>query len=207
MAGFTGIAAVGTSLERMLSAAFAERQPVPGKTAKAALVRTEDLADASAVRDRIGDLGLTILLYRVDFNKTMRAAWSAAGNADGRGHLALDLHYLVTPWADNAEHQHMILGRTLQAIERAPTLQGPTLYAPVLPLPGYASEPVAAPADSVQVLLEDIATEALMRTFDSLPGDYRLSVPYIARIVRIDTLEIAQAPAVTDADVRMRVTP
>lgn len=207
MAGFTGIAAVGTSLERMLSAAFAERQPVPGKTAKAALIRTEDLADDSAVRDRIGDLGLTILLYRVDFNKTMRAAWSAAGNADGRGHLALDLHYLVTPWADNAEHQHMILGRTLQAIERAPTLQGPTLYAPVLPLPGYASEPVAAPADSVQVLLEDIATEALMRTFDSLPGDYRLSVPYIARIVRIDTLEIAQAPAVTDADVRMRVTP
>jgi hypothetical protein len=207
MAGFTGIAAVGTSLERMLSAAFAERQPVPGKVSKAGLIRTEDLADDSALRDRIGDLGLTILLYRIDFNKTMRAAWSAAGNADGRGYLALDLHYLLTPWADNAEHQHMIIGRAMQTIERAPILQGPTLYAPVLPLPEYAGEPVAAPTDSVQLLLEDISTEALMRTFDSLPGDYHLSVPYIARIVRLDTTEIPQAPAVTDASIRLGITP
>lgn len=207
MAGFTGVAAVGTSLERMLSAAFVARQPVPGKLAKAGLVRTEDLADDSLIRDRIGDIGLTILLYRIDYNKTMRAAWSAAGSADGKGYLALDLHYLVTPWADNAEHQHMIIGRAMQALERSPTLAGPTLYAPVLPLPEYASEPQASPTDSVQVLLEDISTEALMRTFDSLPGDYHLSVPYIARIVRIDTVDIVQAPPVVEADIHMRITP
>jgi hypothetical protein len=37
------------------------------------------------------------------------------------------------------------------------------------------------------VIMEEISTEAVMRTFDSLPTDYRLSVPYIARIVRIDS--------------------
>uniref|UniRef100_UPI003F4912C3 DUF4255 domain-containing protein n=1 Tax=Cupriavidus yeoncheonensis TaxID=1462994 RepID=UPI003F4912C3 len=206
MAGFTGVAAVGTSMERLLSLAFSERQPVPGKVSKASLIRTEDLADDALIKNLIGDLGLTILLYRIDFNKTMRAAWSAVGNADGNGYLPLDLHYLLTPWADNAEHQHMIIGRAMQVLERTPVLSGPMLYSPSLPLPAYATEPQASTADSVQILLEEISTEALMRTFDSLPSDYRLSIPYIARVVRVDTLETTVTPPVVDAEIRFRVT-
>lgn len=205
MAGFTGIAAVGTSMERLLTAAFTELQPVPTRTAKAALIRTEDLADNTLIKELIGDLGITILLYRVDFNKTMRAAWSAVGNADGRGYLALDLHYLLTPWADNAEHQHMIIGRAMQVLERTPSLSGPTLFSPTLPLPLYANEPQTATTDSVQILLEEISTEALMRTFDSLPSDYRLSIPYVARVVRIDTLATPAMPPVIDADIGLRM--
>jgi hypothetical protein len=50
----------------------------------------------------------------------------------------------------------------------------------------------------VQLVLEEISTEAIMRTFDSLPTDYRLSIPYIARMVRIDSLTaVAQTPVTT----------
>ena len=205
MAGFTAIAAVGKSLERLLAQAFLERPPVPGKTTKAALVRTEDLAHG-LIKPILGDHGLSILLYRVDFNKAMRAAWSAVGHVDGRGHLPLDLHYLLTPWADNAEHQHMIIGRAMQALERRGMLSGPLLYAPNLPpTPDYADEPVASATDNVQLVLEDVSTEALMRTFDSLPGDYRLSIPYVARVVRIDTLADDLPPPVIDADIELRL--
>ncbi|MEW6706071.1 MAG: DUF4255 domain-containing protein [Pseudomonadota bacterium] len=205
MAGFTAIASVGKSMERLLAQAFLERPPVPGKTTKAVLLRTEDL-DPVLAKPLVGDHGLSILLYRVDFNKTMRAAWSAVGQADGRGHLALDLHYLLTPWADNAEHQHMIIGRAMQVLERRSSLSGPLLYEPALPNTAqYADEPRASATDNVQLLLEEVSTEALMRTFDSLPSDYRLSVPYVARVVRIDTLADVVAPPVIDADVRMRV--
>ncbi|MDB5857654.1 MAG: hypothetical protein JWQ76_1343, partial [Ramlibacter sp.] len=201
MAGFTAIAAVGKSLERLLAQAFLERPPVPGKTTKAALVRTEDLS-GGLIKPILGDYGLSILLYRVDFNKTMRAAWSAVGHVDGRGHLPLDLHYLLTPWADNAEHQHMIIGRAMQALERRAMLSGPLLYEPSLPpTPVYADEPTASATDNVQLVLEDVSTEALMRTFDSLPGDYRLSVPYVARVARIDTLADDLPPPVIDADI------
>lgn len=204
MGGYTSIAAVGKSLERLLARAFAEREPVPGKTTKAVLIRTEDLADEVA-KETIGDYALSILLYRVDFNKAMRATWSAVGHGDGRGHLALDLHYLLTPWAENAEYQHMIIGRTLQTLEQMPVLSGPLLYTPSLPnTPMYAGEPVMAPTDSVQLVLEEISTEALMRTFDSLPSDYRLSVPYVARVVRIDTRGETLQPPVVDADIRLR---
>jgi hypothetical protein len=37
----------------------------------------------------------------------------------------------------------------------------------------------------VQICLEDLSTEDLMRTFDSLPLDYKLSIPYVARITVI----------------------
>jgi hypothetical protein len=177
MAGFEGIAAAGKSIERLLNAAFDAEQPVPGQRTRAVLVRTADFQESEVVTS-IGSPALSIFLYRVDFNKTMRAAWSGVGSQDGRGHLAVDLHLLLTAWAANAEFEHRIIGKTMQAIETTPLLSGPLL------------DPSAdwAPNESLQLILEDITTEAVMRTFDSLPTDYRLSIPYIARIIRIDSL-------------------
>jgi hypothetical protein len=40
-----------------------------------------------------------------------------------------------------------------------------------------------APNEAVQLHLEDMSTHDLMRTFDSLTCDFRLTVPYIARVV------------------------
>jgi len=201
MAGFSGIAAVGKSIERMLARAFDERQPVSGRQTRAVLVRTDDLMHRN-VPVAIGPYALSIFLYRIDFNKSMRAAWSASGAVDGRGHLAVDLHFLLTAWADNAEHEHLILGRTMQAIEYTPILSGPLLYSPELP---YDDEPQPATTEAVQLVLEEISTEALMRTFDSLPTDYRLTVPYVGRVVRIDTSKARKPPAVADAQFDLRV--
>jgi hypothetical protein len=188
MAGFAGIASAGRTIERLLNAAFAEEQPIPspGPRTRAILVRTTDF-DPTVVATNIGSPALSIFIYRVDFNKTMRAAWSGVGSQDGRGHLAVDLHLLVTAWADNAESELRILGRAMQAIETTPILNGPLL------------DPITdwAPNEALQLVLEDISTEAVMRTFDSLPTDYRLSVPYIARIVRIDSRVSAPAGVVT----------
>lgn len=198
MAGFAGVAAVGKSLERLLNAAFEEEQQdvnqqrwlVPNKKTKAVLVRTADFEE-NAVGTSIGPPALSIFLYRVDFNKTMRAAWSAVGSQDGLAHLPLDLHFLLTPWADNAEFEHRILGKAMQCLETTPILSGPLLY------PSLFTN--WAPNESIQVILEEISTEALMRTFDSLPTDYRLSVPYIARITRLDSRHASVDPPVTTA--------
>ena len=186
MAGFAAIASAGKSIERIVNAAFSSLEPVPGKTTKAVLVRTNDF-DTHKNKGTIGNPALSIYLYRADFNKTMRAAWSAVGSHDGLAHLALDLHFLMTAWADNAEFEHRILGRTMQALETTPVLSGPLLDAS-----GEWS-----PTESVQLVLEEISTEAVMRTFDSLPTDYRLSIPYIARMVRIDSLKAVGPPPVT----------
>src|SRR5437016_397170 len=186
LAGFAAIASAGRSIERVLNAAFAAAQPIPGHPTRAVLVRTNDF-DETNVATAIGSPALSIYLYRADFNKNMRASWSAVGSMDGRAHLVLDLHFLVTAWADNAEFEYRILGRAMQVLETTPVLNGPLLDGSG----GWA------PTESIQLVLEEISTEAVMRTFDSLPTDYRLSIPYIARMVRIDSLAPTITPPVT----------
>lgn len=158
----------------LLNSCFEEQPPVDGRTT-ARLVSTSDF-DPSNAPTRIGSQALSIFLYRVDFNKVMRAAWSATSGQDGRSHLGLDLHYLITPWAENPEAEHLILGRAMQCLETTPILSGPLLH----------SSGEWDAGESIQLVLEEISTEAVMRMFDSLPTDYRLSVPYIARVMRLD---------------------
>lgn len=185
MAGFQSVSAVGRSIQRLLQLRFADAQPIIGMDTVVAILRTEDLEPANMAA-LVSRPALTLFLYRVDFNKAMRAAWSGVSMYDGRAHLALDLHFLLTAWANNAENEHLVLGRALQAIEETPILSGPLL---MLAADWAANE-------SVQLVLEDIDTESMMRIFDSLPVDYRLSVPYVARVIRIDGTRPASEPPV-----------
>jgi hypothetical protein len=193
MANFRGVAAALRSVERFLNASFAEEDPVQdggggAANTRAVLVRTEDF-DRSGADSIIQFPALSIFPYRVDVNHTMRAAWAAVGSQDGRAHLPVDIHVLLTAWAGDAEHQLRILGRTLQCLETTPILSGPLL------------DPTAewAPNEGVQLLLEDMPIESLVRPFDALPTDYRLSIPYVARIVRIDGRRAAPDPPVVTA--------
>ena len=191
MANFACIAATGKSIERLLNACFKETDPIPASPTrpKAVLIRSEDFEAPGSTDSAIQSPALSIFLYRVDFNKAMRAGWSAVGSMEGRAYLPLDLHFLLTAWAGNAEYEMRILGRAMQCLEQHPSLSGPLLY------PGADW----APGDSVQVILEEITTEAVMRTFDSLPHDYKLSVPYVARVVRLDSPPLAMTPDVVEA--------
>lgn len=174
VAGFASIAAVGKSLELVLEAGFSAVEPIDGETARAQLIQTEDLDPNSQFLIRPT---VSILLYRVDFNKTMRASWSAIGAADGKAHLPVDLHYLFTAWADNADHEHRLIGRAMQILEQLGSLSGPLLH----PDGEWLAN------EAVQLYLEDIATDDLMRTFESLACDFRLSIPYIARVIVVST--------------------
>jgi hypothetical protein len=177
MAGFRSIAAVGRSIEMVLNAAYAADEPVDAGPTTALLVRTDDFPRNGG--NELTPPALSILLYRVDFNKALRASWSATGHVDGRAHLPLDLHYLLTAWAENAEHEHQIIGRSMQVLEQLGALSGPLLH----PAGDWLSD------ETVQLYLEDVATDDLMRTFDSLTLDFRLSIPYIARVVVITSEE------------------
>ena len=187
MANSNSIAAAGKSIERLLTAAFADPPvPVQNKVTKAYLVRSEDL-DHRSHASIIVRPALSIYLYHVEVNKTMRAAWSGVTFHDGMSHLPLDLHFLLTPWGDNAEAEGAILGRALQALDSNPVLTGPLLHQSG----GWS------PTEGLQLLMDEISTEAVMRTFDSLACDYRISVPYIARMVRLDGRRARPSPDVT----------
>lgn len=188
MADFLSVAAAARSVERLLGLGFAEEQPVDGQQTTAKLIRTADL-EMGARAEAIVEPMLSIFIYRVDVNRTMRAAWSSVGSHEGRSRLPLDLYLLMTPWAANPDFELRILGRAMSCLDSRPILTGPLL------------DPLArwAPGDAVQVCLADLTTEDLMRTFDSLPVDYRLSVLYVARIVTVDGRAAHPDPAVATA--------
>lgn len=189
MAGFAGIAAAGKSIEMLLNSCFEDLQPLDEQNnkTKAVLVRTTDF-DPSNVSNSIGTRALSIFLYRVDFNRVMRAAWAGTTERDGRAHLGLDLHYLITPWADNAVDEHRILGRAMQCLDSTPILSGPLLH----------SSGEWDAGEAIQIVLEEVSNEAVMRMFDSLPTEYRLSVPYVARVMRLDGRVAApEGPVIT----------
>src|SRR5690606_16128775 len=76
----------------------------------------------------------------------------------------------------NTQHEQLILGRAMQCLDWQPMLSGPLLH----------HEANWHDHEAIQVCPEDLSTEDVMRTFDSLPVDHKLSVSYLARGVRID---------------------
>ena len=175
MARYTAVASVGKSLERLLDRRLADDVPVHGQVARAKLVRTEDFANGAG---GIARPSLTIFLAQVAVNQTMRAAWAGAAAADGQAHLPLDLHFLLTPWAANAEWELLVLGSAMRCLEDHPILSGPLL--------DTTTAPDWDPDEALQVVPDGVGAEGVLRMWDVLEAPYRLSVPYVARVLRID---------------------
>jgi len=192
MAGFSAMAAAAKSLERLLTRRLLADVPVTttGTVTKAALVSTDDfnLSEKSSIKK---PPVLSIFLVRVEVNHVMRATWSGIGAVDGRAHLPLDLHFLLTPWASNAEFEMRILGSAMRCLEETPVLSGPLL--------DTTHGAGFAPDEAVQIVPGDLGPDSIMRIWDTLDLDYRLSVPYLLRIVRLDSDPVSSHPPVLEA--------
>lgn len=191
MANSTSIAAVALSLRELLNRSYAELAALDPNAFRALptarIVRTEDFGQVGTNANSVIRFpSLSIFCYRVDVNRTMRAPWSAVAHYDGTIHLPLDVHFLLTPFDSDAEAELRILGATMQCLEQHPILAGPRLH----PLGGWE------PRDAIQIVNEDLVTEDVLRTFDTLPTDFRLSVSYVARVTRIDAPDEPDHPDV-----------
>lgn len=190
VANSSSIAGVALSLRDLLSSRFGELPPGAFRAdPSVVLVRSEDFGDIGGATSVITFPSLAIFCYRVDINRTMRPGWSAVAHHDGDIHLPLDLHFLLTPFDTDAEAEMRILGATMQCLEQHPVLAGPRLH----PLGAWDGR------ESIQIVNEDLVTEDVLRTFDTLPTDFRLSVSYVARVSRIDAPDEADHPDVLTA--------
>jgi hypothetical protein len=52
------------------------------------------------------------------------------------------------------------------------------------------------PTESIQLVLADLSLEDILRIWDALGPKYRLSIAYVARVVRIDRTAIPASPVV-----------
>jgi hypothetical protein len=119
---------------------------------------------------------LSLYLYRVTMNEHLRNIARVNGFTDNDVPLSIDLHYLLTVWANNAVAEHTILAWAMREL----------YLHPVLDISSLSPEAGWTAGDVVQLIPAELSNEDVMRIWDALEPPYRLSISYIARVVRID---------------------
>lgn len=132
----------------------------------------EDFADdATAGAERV-----SIYLYRVEMDPHLRTAGRVATPSMQPVPLSLHLHLLFSLWSTTPSSDHLVLAWLLRQFHLHPLLDAAAL-----------NTDAAWGADEVVHLIpSELSNEDMMRLWDALTPSYRLSVSYIARIVRID---------------------
>ncbi len=126
--------------------------------------------------------GVSLFLYRIFANGVHRTPPGRPAT-DGRptaSQLPLDLHFLLTVWGKEASLQHTVAGWMMSTIEGMPILSAGELNAPA---PG-----VFGPDETVELALTELTNEDLLRIWEVLGlGVYQLSVPYVARVIHVES--------------------
>ena len=183
MSAYGVIRSVSGALRRILWQDFdADAQVRAIVGSEQAIVFTNPKETAGRPADR-----LSIWLYRITENEFLKNQPEVRANgADTRrpAPLALDLHYLVTPFARSGELDHLLLGKTLQ-----------TLY-------DNATTLLRIPADNIaqelRIVLARRTLEELTRVWEALQEPYRLSVAYQVTVTEVDSLRLTGGGRVID---------
>jgi Pvc16 N-terminal domain len=172
MANYVAVYSVGSSLVTYLRNSYQT-----ARTADAALPPCDFalLSSGEMQKESPGTSTLSLYLYRVILNEHLRNV--PRDDSNGIPPLALDLHYLLNVWSDQASVEHTVLAWAMRQLYHHETLSASDLS----PEPGWG------PGDLIQVIPAELTNEDLMRIWDAINLPYRLSVSYIARVVRIDS--------------------
>lgn len=126
--------------------------------------------------------GVSLFLYRIFPNGVHRTPAGRIGN-DGRRRLSslpVDLHFLLTVWGREASLQHTVAGWMMRTLEDTPILPSGVINAIT---PG-----VFRSDETVELSLTELSNEDLLRLWEVLGlGVYQLSVPYVARVLHLES--------------------
>jgi hypothetical protein len=136
------------------------------------------------------DEGVSLLLYRIYHDGSPRtpAGRVQPNGQRGRTKLPLELHFMLTAWAKQASLQHEIAGWMMRTLEDNPVFY-PSLLNTYKPGVFY-------PDETVEVSLAQLSVEDMFNIWDVIiHHDYQLSVPYVARVVYLESTLTTQESA------------
>jgi Pvc16 N-terminal domain len=174
LADYTAIYSVGKSLAQYLGNSYL---PSPLHTqypsVQFQLVSSSQIAEEDQTNlDQV----VTVFLHRITIDENFRSAKRIQDEPTKKALLYLDLHYLITYWGTDPQAEQTILGWTMQQLQSAAILDSSILT------PATTWDP----NESIQIVPADLSLEDILRIWDALGPKYRLSLCYIARVVRID---------------------
>jgi hypothetical protein len=124
---------------------------------------------------------LSLYLYRVTINEHVRSQPVRTGTTSNVP-LSVDLHFLISVWSESAAAEQTICAWAMSQLHQHPIMDVSSLTEDG----GWRND------DVVQIIPAELSNEDLMRIWDALAPDYRLSISYIARVVRIDAADVPE---------------
>jgi len=185
MANIKSIHSVCTSIIQFLHNAY-EASPspfgAPGSTLKDEYPCSFRVLSSGELKAN-ADFGttLSLYLYRVMVNEHGRRQ-PVANGMDSGVPLAVDLHFLITLWSESAAAEQTLCAWAMSQLHQHPIMDVSSLTEEG----GWRND------DVVQIIPAELSNEDLMRIWDALAPDYRLSLSYIARVIRIDSADRAE---------------
>ena len=119
---------------------------------------------------------VTLYLYRIDIDRHTRNHHRTNHVKGNSRSLPLCLYYIFIIWADTPLAEHPIAAWVMSQMDQHVVLDQSTLSGSG----GWQKD------DHVSVLPIEMSNEDLMRLWDAISPSYRLSIPYLVRVVRID---------------------
>jgi len=174
MANYRAIAAVSSALQGLIR----DRYPRDefGAGLEIALYQTRNFE--SPMQD-----GFSVYLFRVAINGAVRNL-TLRRTPDGRRFrpsLPLDLHYMITPWAQDVERQHRMLGWVMRTMEDIGVFSAGHLN-------HYVSETdTFAPHEGLEIICDPLSLSDYLTLWDRLRPRLPASATYALRMVLIDS--------------------
>jgi hypothetical protein len=153
---------------------------------------------------RVSRPTLNLFLYDMRENQKLRQTqpmWDVEQNPDGtvtqrRKPVRMDLHYMITAWATEAEDEHRLLGRTLMTLFRY-------LYLPADLLP-ESLQRQPAPIGIMAAQYDELRTPT--DVWNVLDNEMRPAIPLIVTLA-MDPYQPTIAPLVRTRELRIGPSP
>jgi hypothetical protein len=139
--------------------------------------------------DQANESVVSIFLHRITLDPNFRAAGFLPNSPNEQPVLFLDLHYLITYWGTSVQAEQTLLAWTMQQLQTTPILD-PSILALSAADAGWD------PTESIQLTPVDLSLEDILRIWDGFGPKYRLTLAYLARVVRIDRAIVPGPPVV-----------
>ena len=192
MANYLAIAAVAKTLMRLIE----EQCPRDEFTATPLfkLYQTHDFGTNQVTE------GFSLMLWRVTVNSNRNQA--PRRGSDGvlrRPALPVDLHFLLTPWATEAERQLRLLGWAMRFVEDNGCITANMLNHSLT----QRDRPAFKPDESVELFCDPPGLADYLGLWDKYRQRWQTSVNYVARMVMIESeLTMREAALVQQRDMR-----
>jgi Pvc16 N-terminal domain len=171
MSDFASINATSSSLKKLL-----EQHITDNSDPQLATVPIE-LKSPKEMRSSQTNTGISLWLYRVTRNGDVlnQPVMRTVPDQLPRRPLPLDLHFLITPLANNPADEQVLLGRVMQVFNDHATLSGSDL----------TPELRAGGTEQLRLHFEMLSLEELTRVWNALQESYQLSVSYLVQFVNL----------------------